>query len=146
MQLHARGPPQPSRSPPFLPDTPRSTARSVQSFPTPPCSTALPTARRGSVRPRMGSSWRQDSGVGWRATPLHAGAPHLGSGAPWRRGTAPWRQGGRTAMSEEQVSRCHTHSGVAESTMCVSQWLTCSWRVTGGGGPTCSTGDTGQRE
>ena len=38
-------------------------------------------------------------------------------------------------MSEEQVSRCHTHSGVAESTMCVSQWLTCSWRVTGRRGP-----------
>ena len=71
------------------------------------------------------------------ATPLHTPVPHLGGRegmqASWRRGAGPWRRGSRTAMSEEQVSRCHTHSGVAESTMCVSQWLTCSWRVTGGG-------------
>ncbi|XP_037994005.1 translation initiation factor IF-2-like [Motacilla alba alba] len=69
-------------------------------------------------------------------TPWHAGAPHLagreGRRASRLRGAGPRRRGGRTVMSEEQVSRCHTHSGVAESTMCVSQWLTCSWRVTGG--------------
>lgn len=94
---------------------------------------ALPAAHRGAAEPRMGSRWRQDSGNGWG---WHAGAPHLGGRQGRRasrlRGAGPGRRGGRTVMSEEQVSRCHTHSGVAESTMCVSQWLTCSWRVTGG--------------
>lgn len=41
--------------------------------------------------------------------------------------------GGDTVMSEKQVSRCHTHSGDTSSTMCVSQWLTCFWRVSRAG-------------
>lgn len=40
-----------------------------------------------------------------------------------------WGDGVDIAMSEKQVSRCHTHSGIANSTMCVSQWLTCFWRI-----------------
>lgn len=103
------------------------------------------------VRPILGHSrqriagpqsraWATAGAGQWRTmgepTPWHAGAPHLagreGRRASRLRGAGPGRRGGRTVMSEEQVSRCHTHSGVAESTMCVSQWLTCSWRVTGG--------------
>lgn len=129
------------------PDAPSLAARSIKSFHALPCSAANCRAVEGSAGPRMGNRWKQGSSFGLGGGRGEGGGDSFAGRSPspgwWegdagivasRRGSAEAKRGGHTAMSEEQVSRCHTHSGVAESTMCVSQWLTCSWRVTGGGG------------